>query len=93
MGHRLQRSDDTQHSLFGLVFPAAYASVFAPSSLEVLEDAVVEPSLQDAAPDSRFQFERLGYFYVDPKDSKAGTPVFHRVVTLKDSWVKLQGKE
>jgi glutaminyl-tRNA synthetase len=63
-----------------------------PDSLQVLRGARVEPMLADAAAESRFQFERQGYFYVDPKDSKAGKPVFNRTVTLKDSWTKEQAK-
>ncbi|MDY7231818.1 glutamine--tRNA ligase/YqeY domain fusion protein [Hyalangium rubrum] len=63
-----------------------------PNSLEVIRDARVEPMLADAAAESRFQFERLGYFYVDPKDSQPGKPVFNRTVTLKDSWAKEQVK-
>jgi glutaminyl-tRNA synthetase len=66
-----------------------------PNSLEVLT-CPVEPSLAQAAPGSRFQFERLGYFFVDPVDSKPGKPVFNRTVTLRDSWAKIeqaQGKK
>ncbi|MCK5472713.1 MAG: glutamine--tRNA ligase, partial [Planctomycetes bacterium] len=61
-----------------------------PNSLEVLEDCRVEPSLADAKPFDRYQFERLGYFCVDPKDSTDGNPVFNRTVTLRDSWAKIQ---
>ncbi len=64
-----------------------------PNSLEVLSNARVEPMLADAKAESRYQFERLGYFYVDPKDSQPGKPVFNRTVTLKDSWTKEQGKQ
>jgi glutaminyl-tRNA synthetase len=64
-----------------------------PQSLEVLTGARVEPMLADAKAESRYQFERLGYFYVDPKDSQPGKPVFNRTVTLKDSWTKEQGKQ
>jgi glutaminyl-tRNA synthetase len=63
-----------------------------PNSLEVLSNARVEPMLAQAAPESFFQFERLGYFNVDSKDSKPGKPVFNRTVTLKDSWAKEQVK-
>ena len=59
-----------------------------PVSLEEIERAYVEPSLKDAAVLSRWQFERLGYFCVDPKDSRASEPVFNRIVTLKDTWAK-----
>ena len=60
-----------------------------PQSLDVITGAKVEPSLVSAAAGSRFQFERQGYFCADP-DSRPGTPVFNRTVTLKDSWAKIQ---
>ncbi len=63
-----------------------------PNSLEVIRDAKLEPSLATAAVGSRFQFERLGYFCVDP-DSKAGKPVFNRTVALKDTWAKVEKKQ
>src|SRR5262245_36999735 len=59
-----------------------------PASLEVLTGCKVEPSLANAAPGTRFQFERQGYFSVDP-DSRPGAPVFNRTVTLKDTWAKI----
>jgi glutaminyl-tRNA synthetase len=62
-----------------------------PDSLERLTDCKVEPSLAAAAPGSRFQFERQGYFCVDP-DSREGKPVFNRTVTLKDTWARIQQK-
>ena len=58
-----------------------------PNSLEVIGEAKVEPSLRDAPAGAKFQFERLGYFSVDP-DTKDGRPVFNRAVSLKDSWAK-----
>ncbi len=62
-----------------------------PDSLEV-KKGYVEPSLKDAEPESRFQFERTGYFCVDKRDSKPGKLVFNRTVPLRDSWAKMQGK-
>ena len=62
-----------------------------PQSLEVINDAKLEPSLAAATPGSRFQFERLGYFCVD-RDSRAGKPVFNRTVALKDTWAKIEKK-
>lgn len=50
--------------------------------------AYLEPTLANAAPDNRYQFERHGYFVADRKDSQAGKPVFNRIATLKDSWGK-----
>jgi glutaminyl-tRNA synthetase len=63
-----------------------------PKSLDVLTSCQVEPSLADTAPGSRFQFERLGYFCVDP-DSAPGKPVFNRTVTLRDTWAKIMQAE
>src|SRR5882757_1321754 len=60
-----------------------------PQSLEVIPDAKVEPSLAGAAVEGRYQFERLGYFCVDP-DSKPGKLVFNRTVALKDTWAKIE---
>jgi glutaminyl-tRNA synthetase len=60
-----------------------------PNSLEIISDAKVEPSLANAASGTRYQFERLGYFCVDP-DSMPGKPVFNRTVALKDTWAKVE---
>ena len=57
-----------------------------PESLVVLKGCRAEPSLAQAQPEDRFQFEREGYFCVDLKDSVPGKPVFNRTVTLRDSW-------
>jgi glutaminyl-tRNA synthetase len=64
-------------------------SVLNPSSLETLT-GYVEPSLAKATPTSRYQFERLGYFCVDSKDSSAERLVFNRTVALRDSWAKIE---
>jgi glutaminyl-tRNA synthetase len=66
-----------------------------PNSLEILPGAMLEPMLKDAAPGSRYQFERLGYFCADTKDGGPGKPVFNRTVTLRDTWalIKKAGKE
>jgi len=63
-----------------------------PNSLEVLTRCKVEPFLADAAPGSRYQFERQGYFCVDGKDSGPGALVFNRAVPLRDTWAKVQGQ-
>ncbi len=60
-----------------------------PQSLELLTGCVVEPSLRSAVPGARFQFERQGYFCVDP-DSSADTLIFNRTVSLKDAWAKIE---
>ena len=62
-----------------------------PHALEVLTDSKVEPSLADAEPGYRCQFERLGYFCVDP-DTTPGRLVFNRTVGLRDAWAKIEGK-
>ncbi len=60
-----------------------------PKSLEILQDCRVEPGLADAAPGDRCQFERLGYFCVDAKESQPGALIFNRTVTLRDTWAKI----
>ena len=67
-----------------------FISLLNPDSLQVITDCRVEPSLAEAAPGSRFQFERQGYFCVDARDSKAGAPVFNRTVSLRDSWARIE---
>jgi glutaminyl-tRNA synthetase len=62
-------------------------------SFEILRSCRVESILAGAKPGSRFQFERLGYFCVDSKDSSPGKLVFNRIVTLRDSWAKISEKE
>ncbi|MGQ9817757.1 MAG: glutamine--tRNA ligase/YqeY domain fusion protein [bacterium] len=62
-----------------------------PNSLVVLKDCKLEPSLKDAKPLQHFQFERLGYFCVDP-DSKPGNLIFNRTVPLKDTWAKIEAR-
>ena len=62
------------------------------NSLEVLRPCFVEPSLGAAKPGDRFQFERIGYFSVDPVDSKPGRPLFNRIVTLRDTWAKIKNR-
>jgi glutaminyl-tRNA synthetase len=61
-----------------------------PNSLELLTDCRLEPSLVEATPGSRYQFERLGYFCVDTVDSKPGAPIFNRTVSLRDTWARIQ---
>ena len=66
--------------------------IINPNSLEVLEAGYVEPSLSNVQPGEKFQFERTGYFCVDPDTSK-GKPVFNRTLTLKDTWAKIEKKQ
>ena len=60
-----------------------------PDSCKILQNCKVEPGLADTKAGTNLQFERQGYFYIDPKDSSPGRPVFSRTVTLRDSWAKL----
>jgi len=64
-----------------------------PNSLEVLTDCRIEPGLAGAAPGSRYQFERLGYFCVDLKDASDKRLVFNRTVALRDTWAKIEQKQ
>jgi glutaminyl-tRNA synthetase len=69
-----------------------FKSNLNPNSLEVLTNCRLEPSLAGAAPLNRYQFERLGYFCVDP-DSSYDKLIFNRTVTLRDPWAKIQKKQ
>jgi len=60
-----------------------------PRSLHIIPEAQVEPCLRDAEPGRRYQFERVGYFCVDTKDSDPERPVFNRTVSLRDEWAKI----
>jgi len=82
---RLFSVDDPEKAADGKTF----LDNINPNSLEVLTTCQVEPSLASAAPGARFQFERLGYFCVDP-DAKPGALVFNRTVSLRDAWTKLE---
>jgi glutaminyl-tRNA synthetase len=68
-----------------------FRTVLNPHSLEVLT-AKVEPALAQANTEERYQFERLAYFALDPKDAAPGKPVFNRTITLKDTWAKEAAK-
>ena len=79
--------------LFAVEYPDReenFLNAINPHSLEVLRGCKLEPSLAAAPAGARFQFERQGYFYVDPKLSRPGVPVFNRIVGLKDTWAKIE---
>jgi len=90
---------DAEVRLYGTLFtvrdPSAVAEgidwkgTLNPKSLEVIKSAKLEPALAAAVPESRWQFERMGYFCADRRDSKPGALVFNRTVTLRDEWTKL----
>jgi len=69
-----------------------FLTVLNPHSLVLAKEARVEPALASAAPGSRYQFLRQGYFFVDPVDSGPGAPVFNRTITLKDTWARASSK-
>ena len=80
--------------LFTRPDPGAEGDLLAdlnPNSLEVLDHALLEPSLAAFAPGERFQLERLGYFCVD-SDTTSGRPVLNRTVTLRDTWAKVKAR-
>jgi glutaminyl-tRNA synthetase len=70
---------------------ADFTSVLNPESLTVVRGAKIEPSVAGDGPGARYQFERTGYFVADP-DSREGSLVFNRTVTLKDTWAKVQAR-
>ena len=82
--------------LFKVADPAAISGDVEgnlnPSSFRALEGCLLETSLAQASPGSRYQFERLGYFCADAKDTLPGKPVFNRIVPLRDSWAKVTGQ-
>ena len=63
-----------------------------PGSLKMLQNCMLEPALKDRSPGFRCQFERKGYFCVDP-DSGPDNPVFNRIVSLRDAWAKIQKRK
>ncbi len=96
--HALSAEVRLYDRLFKVAEPAAIGEDIAgnlnPSSLETLTGCFVEPGLADITPESRYQFERLGYFCADIKDCRSPHKlVFNRVVPLRDSWAKVAGQE
>ena len=89
---------DAEVRLYGHLFTSErpdddddFMTTLNPDSLQVILDAKVEPSLADVVPGEKIQFERTGYFAVDP-DSRHGAPVFNRTVTLRDTWKKVAAR-
>jgi glutaminyl-tRNA synthetase len=87
--------DSASMSTEGEEAPAddAFRSFLNPHSLTVVEGARVEPSVLEDASDTRYQFERVGYFWRDPVDSTSDPLVFNRIVTLRDSWTRTLQRE
>ncbi|HEY5519501.1 MAG TPA: glutamine--tRNA ligase/YqeY domain fusion protein [Candidatus Limnocylindrales bacterium] len=93
-GHALPAEVRLYDHLFSTPTPGADGDLMAdlsPNSEEVLPAAYVETALADAELGTTYQFERLGYFALDP-DSTPGRPVFNRTVTLRDTWAKVQAQ-
>ena len=93
--HALPAEARLYEHLFTPPEPGASGDLLAdlnPRSEEVVTSAQVEPALAGLAPGSRVQFERMGYFCVDP-DSRADRPVFNRTVTLRDTWARVQARQ
>jgi glutaminyl-tRNA synthetase len=94
-GHALKAEARLYDHLFAKPDPddipegADYKVNLNPNSLITVKDCLLEPSLADAAAGTRYQFERLGYFCVDAKDSTPDRLVFNRTVSLRDSWAKI----
>jgi glutaminyl-tRNA synthetase len=95
-GHSLPAEVRLYDRLFRVPNPLAEGSDYMehlnPKSLEVIRECQGEPSLANAGPGSRFQFERIGYFCVDSVDSSGKALVFNRTATLRDSWAKISEK-
>jgi len=88
-GHAIDVEARLYDRLFTVPEPDAdgdYKKHLNPKSLEVVR-AKCEPSLKEARPEERYQFERLAYFTLD-KDSRPGEPIFNRTITLRDTWAK-----
>ena len=69
-----------------------FVSALNSDSLVTVRGAKIEPSVAGDPPGTRYQFERTGYFIGDSVDSRPGTMVYNRTVTLRDSWAKLQDR-
>ena len=95
-GHAIEAPVRLYDRLFKVAKPGSerdFTEDMNPDSKLVAPAAKLEPSLAAAMPAERFQFERKGYFFVDPIESEEGAPVFNRIVTLRDTWSKILKKE
>jgi glutaminyl-tRNA synthetase len=99
--HALEAEVRLYDRLFAAANPGAeaeqagteFTTLLNPNSLQTLTSCKVETSLAEAVPGTQYQFERLGYFCVDPVDSTKDKPVFNRIVTLRDTWAKIAEKD
>ncbi|MDR1562900.1 MAG: glutamine--tRNA ligase/YqeY domain fusion protein [Dysgonamonadaceae bacterium] len=94
--HSLKAEVRLYDRLFSVENPSAderdFRELLNPNSLRILTECRIEKELESAKPLENFQFQRIGYFNLDP-DSRPGRPVFNRTVSLKDSWTKIKDKE
>lgn len=93
--HSLEAEVRIYDRLFSVEFPEAdperdFLEFVNPESLRIIKNARVEPSVVDDPADTRYQFEREGYFWQDPKDSSPEKLVFNRIAALRDTWAKKQ---
>ena len=94
-GHAVDAEVRLYDRLFNIPDPGSSLELAAslnPDSLSILQDCKIEPAARDLAPEGRVQFERQGYFCLDREHTQKGHPVFNRIVTLRDSWKKLERK-
>jgi len=95
-GHAINAEVRLYDRLFTVENPAAakdeadYRSLINPDALQVLRGCMLEPGLGAVKPGAIVQFERMGYFVSDTVDTRPGSPVFNRTVTLKDTWAKIE---
>ncbi len=90
-GHAVPTEVRLYDTLFTKESPGEFRDDLNPDSLKVLTECLAEPAVRDFSPGTSVQFERLGYFCVDP-DASSSRPVFNRTVTLKDAWAKISKK-
>lgn len=95
VGHAARITVNLYDTLFTVENPEQddekdFISHINPNSLVVCKDVPAEPAVAEASPGSRFQFLRKAYFYLDPLASRHGTPVFNRIVQLRDSWARMK---
>lgn len=91
-GNAIESEVNLYDRLFTVPNPAGtkdadFADLINPASLKVV-NAMIEPQIESATPGTRYQFERSGYFVLASQNGNIGKPVFHRTVTLRDSWTK-----
>ncbi len=94
-GHSLEVEVREYEHLFSVEKPDEiedFRTVINPNSLKVLHSCRVEPNLKEAQPGQQFQFERVGYFCLDSVDSTRDALIFNRIVTLRDSWARIQNQ-